>query len=271
MEALDLLAYPFAVSALLVIIHAYFGIHVLERGIIFVDLALAQFIGLGIAVSFLPVLPVLPVLAGYDGAGRYALSLLFGLLGASILSLSRAIKKIVNIEAFIGVLYIFSLAGSILVLDRTPHGMEEFKAILNGNILWVNGQDALYAALLYAAVGIFHLIFHRRFFALSSEGSGALIWELLFFFSFAVVLISSVSLAGILQVFSFLVIPVLTGKLFARSTLSLFLLSCGIGIITSFAGIVLSHVFDLPTAPLIVFSLSVAFLAALTVKTVILK
>ena len=120
-------------------------------------------------------------------------------------------------EAFIGVLYIFSLAGSILILDRTPHGLEEFKAILNGNILWVTPSDLLKTFILYAAIGLLHLVFRKKFFALSYEESNGPFWEFLFFLSFAFVLVSSVQLAGILQVFSFLVIPALIGRLFTRS------------------------------------------------------
>src|SRR4030042_1828608 len=113
MEALTFLAYPFLACFLLTLIHTYFGIHILERGIIFVDLSLAQFIGLGMALSFL---------LGYEGAEGYFLSIFFAGLGAFILSFSRSIAKLTNIEAFIGVLYVFSLAGSILVLDRTAPG-----------------------------------------------------------------------------------------------------------------------------------------------------
>jgi len=154
MEALNILLYPFLACILLVSIHTYFGIHVLARGIIFVDLALAQFIGLGIAVSFL---------VGHDASEVYLFSLLFAFVGASILSLSKYISKFVYIEAFIGAFYIFSLAVSILILDKTPHGYEEFKAILNGNIIWVNSRDILHMFLLYLAIGTFHFIF-RKFF-----------------------------------------------------------------------------------------------------------
>nr|MBC8414730.1 metal ABC transporter permease [bacterium] len=110
MEALTILMYPLMACILFVLINTYFGVHVLERGIIFVDLALAQFIGLGIATSFL---------LGHDPADVYIYSILFAVVGASILSLSKYIAKVVYIEAFIGVLYIFSFATSILILDRT--------------------------------------------------------------------------------------------------------------------------------------------------------
>jgi zinc/manganese transport system permease protein len=239
--------------------HAYFGIHILERGIIFVDLAMAQFIALGIAVAFL---------MGHEGTARNYYAIAFAVVGASILSMARRIKRFVNMEAFIGVLYIFSLAGSILILDRTPHGLEEFKTILNGNILWVTPADLLKTFGLYASIGLLHFVFRKKFFALSFEESNGAFWEFLFFLSFAFVLVSSVQLAGILQVFSFLVIPALIGRLFTRSPKIILIGGWGIGLAASMVGITLSYKMDLPTAPLIVASLSGAFFILLIFRIV---
>ena len=161
MEVLTFLFYPFLGCVLLILIHAYFGIHILERGIIFVDLAMAQFIALGIALAFL---------MGHEGSVRNYYAVAFAVVGAFVFSMARRIQRIVNMEAFIGVLYIFSLAGSILILDRTPHGLEEFKSILNGNILWVTASDILKTFILYAAIGLLHLVFRKKFFALSYRG-----------------------------------------------------------------------------------------------------
>jgi zinc/manganese transport system permease protein len=244
---------------LLILIHAYFGIHILERGIIFVDLAMAQFIALGIALAFL---------MGHEGSARNYYAVAFAIVGASVFSMARRIQRIVNMEAFIGVLYIFSLAGSILILDRTPHGLEEFKAILNGNILWITPSDILKTFILYAAIGLLHLVFRKKFFALSYEESNGPFWEFLFFLSFALVLVSSVQLAGILQVFSFLVIPALIGRLFTRSPMKILIGGWGIGLAASMVGITLSYKLDLPTAPLIVASLSVAFFILLVFRIV---
>jgi zinc/manganese transport system permease protein len=258
MEALTFLFYPFLGCVLLILIHAYFGIHILERGIIFVDLAMAQFIAIGIAISFL---------LGHEGIERNLFAVLFAILGASILSFSRQIKKSVNLEAFIGVLYIFSFAGSILILDRSPHGLEEFRYILNGNILWVTPRSLFYTFLLYAAIGSFHFIFRKKFFALSYENRNGTFWEFLFFLSFSFVLVSSVQIAGILQVFSFLVIPALIGRLYTREPAKILVGGWGIGLAASMLGITLSFIYDLPTAPLIVASLSIAFFLLLLWRT----
>lgn len=255
MEALSFLIYPFMACLLLIIIHAYFGVHILERGIIFVDLALAQFIGIGIALSFL---------LGEEKV--FLLSLVFAFMGAFIVSLSKYVDKQVNIEAFIGVLYIFSFSVSILILDKSPHGLEEFKTILNGNILWVTPQQLLSTLALYSGVGIFHFLLRRQFFALTFERKGNIFLEFLFFASFALVLIKSVLLAGILQVFSFLVIPALIGRLFFREMAKVLLTGWLVGVAVSMLGIFLSFELDIPTAPVIVAGLALIFFVLLVVK-----
>lgn len=255
MEALSFLAWPFLACLLLILIHAYFGIHILQRGIIFVDLALAQFIGIGIALSFI-----------FGEEKVFLLSLAFALLGAFVLSLSKFASRQVNIEAFIGVLYIFSFSASILILDKSPHGLEEFKTILNGNILWVTPKQLLSTLMLYSGVGLFHFLLRKKFFALTFEGKGGMFMEFLFFLSFALVLIKSVLMAGILQVFSFLVIPALIGRLFFKETYKVLITGWLVGVAVSVAGIFLSFKFDIPTAPVIVAGLASIFFVMLAVK-----
>jgi zinc/manganese transport system permease protein len=257
MEALNFLIWPFLACLLLIFIHAYFGIHILQRGIIFVDLALAQFIGIGIALSFL-----------YGEEKSLLLSVVFAFLGSIILALSRKTAKYVNIEAFIGVLYIFSFAAAILVLDRSPHGMEEFKAIMNGNIIWVTPKEILSTALLYGAVGALHFFLRRQFYALTFEGKGNILLEFLFFASFAIVLVKSVHMAGILQVFSFLVIPALIGRLFFRRQSSILIVGWLVGVLVSVLGIFLSYRLDVPTAPVIVAGLAIIFFGLLASRII---
>ncbi len=257
METLSFLAWPFAACLLLILIHTWFGVHILERGIIFVDLALAQFISIGIALSLLA-----------DGY-RMPLAVLFALGGALIMTFTRRVARHVNVEAFIGVLYIFSFGVCSLILDRTAHGMEEFKSILNGNILWVTPEALAATALLYGAVGLLHWFMRKRFHDLTFNGEGPLWVEFLFFASFALVLVKSVMLAGILQVFSFLVVPALLGRLFFRSTGKILVVGWLAGTLVSSSGIAVSHLLDLPTAPLIVAGLALLFFAALGVKAFI--
>ncbi len=257
MEILNFLAWPFLACLLLILIHAYFGVHILARGIIFVDLALAQFIGIGIALSFL--------LGEEHGT---PLALAFALLGAFILSLSKRVARLVNIEAFIGVLYIFSVSAAILILDRSPHGLEEFKTILNGNIIWVTPQEVFFTFLVYASVGLLHFFLRKQFLALSYEGRGTMVLEFLFFASFAMVLVKSVRMAGILQVFSFLVIPALIGRLYSLKPFAVLMIGWIVGVLITIAGIALSYKLDVPTAPVIVAGLALVFFALLAIQAV---
>jgi len=257
MEILSFLAWPFLACLLLIVIHAYFGIHILQRGIIFVDLALAQFIGVGIALSFL--------LGEEHGT---LLALAFALIGAFILSLSKRVARLVNIEAFIGVLYIFSVSAAILILDRSPHGLEEFKTILNGSIIWVTPHEVFTTFLVYGAVGLLHYILRKQFLALSYEGKGPVILEFLFFASFAVVLVKSVKMAGILQVFSFLVIPALIGRLYSLKPFVILMTGWIVGVLVTIAGIALSYKLDAPTAPAIVAGLALVFFTLLTIRSI---
>lgn len=254
MDSLSFLIWPFGACLLLILIHTWFGVHILERGIIFVDLALAQFISIGIALSLL------------TGVDRTLLAVIFALGGALIMTLTGRVARHVNVEAFIGVLYIFSFATCTLILDRTAHGMEEFKAILNGNILWVTPGMLGSTALLYGAVGLLHWFLRRRFHDLTFRREGPLWVEFIFFASFALVLVKSVMIAGILQVFSFLVVPALLGRLFFRGSGSILAAGWIAGTVVSSGGIAVSHVLDLPTAPVIVAGLALLFFLALAAK-----
>lgn len=260
MDAIIFLIYPFIACILLILINTYFGTHILERGIIFVDLSLAQFIGLGIAISFL---------SGDSDSRRQTYAIIFGIAGAFILSLSRHVAKYINIEAFIGAIYIFSFATSILVLDRSPHGLEEFKTIFNGNIIWTMRKDVTGVLIVYFLVGLFHLIFRKKFSDLSFGNGNSLLWEFLFFFTFAITIVKSVQMAGILQVFASLIIPALIGRLFFRDTVKILIMGWVIGAIASIAGTILSYKMDLPTSPLIVSILSLSFFILLIAKIII--
>jgi len=257
MEAFQILLNPFIGCVILILIHAYFGIHILERGVIFLDLSLAQFIAVGIACSF--------YVAG-DDANRLPYAVAFAVLGASIFAFSKKIGRWVNIEAFIGVLYVFSFAASLLILDRSPHGAEEFKSILNGNILWMTSRDLEGAGLLYTIIGAFHFVYRRKFPASTYRGNNSLFWEFAFFLSFALVLVSSVQIAGVLQVFAFLIIPALIGKVYSKVFRKVLLVGWAIGLGVTPMGLFLSYTLDLPTAPVLIACLSLLFFILLGIR-----
>src|SRR5688572_18586240 len=181
-----LLLWPcFLVALCLVGIHTYFGLQVLSRNVIFVDLALAQIAALGATVAFMLGHPA-------QGIASYAYSLAFALGGALLLAFTRAWSARISQEAIIGVLYVVAAAAAILLIDRAPQGAEHLKQILTGNILTTGMESVAVIAPLYAAIGVLHWLLRTRL------HSGTFAWEFVFYATFGVVVTSSVALAGVL-------------------------------------------------------------------------
>lgn len=251
-DLLALLWAPFAMCLVLAGIHAYLGIHVIAREVVFVDIALAQVAALGGVAAFL-------LGAGPGSWLSYASGLAAALAGALVLSLSRTRERRVSQEAVIGVVYAVSAAAAVLLLDRAPHGGEYLRAMLVGNILAVTGGEVAAVALLYAAVGLVHWLCRRPFLLLSREPETAYregwrvpAWDFLFYASFGVVVTSSVRVAGVLLVFSYLVVPALAATLLGGSLARRLAVGWGFGAAVSVAGVAASAALDLPTGAAIV-------------------
>ena len=234
-EPLVFLWPSFLVAVCLVGIHAYFGIQVLARKVIFVDLALAQIAALGATVAFMLGHPA-------QSPATYGYSLAFTLLAAVLLAFTRAWGTRVPQEALIGVIYVVAAAAAILLIDRAPQGAEHLKQILTGNILTSGLNDVAIIVPLYAAVGLLHWLMRRWL-----TGAGSLVWEFVFYATFGVVVTSSVAIAGVLLVFSFLIIPAAIGVMFASSLARQLGIGWIVGTFTSVAGLAASFAFDLPT------------------------
>jgi zinc/manganese transport system permease protein len=248
-EALGFLWPSFLVAVCLVGIHAYFGIQVLARNVIFVDLALAQIAALGATVAFMLGHPA-------QSPATYGYSLTFTMLAAVLLAFTRAWATRVPQEALIGVIYVVGAAASILLIDRAPQGAEHLKQILTGNILTSGLNEIVVIVPLYLAVALLHFVLRNRL-----TQSGSLFWEFVFYATFGVVVTSSVALAGVLLVFSFLIIPAAIGVMFASTLPRQLAIGWIAGILTSAAGFAASFALDLPTGAAIV----CAFGAALAV------
>ncbi len=249
MSAWELLLPAAVLCALMLVTHTYFGLHVLARGIIFVDLALAQVAVLGASFAFM---------LGYDTHGNAAHAFAFGaalLAGAAFAGLRRIPDKITR-EVTIGCVYVVATAMTIVILSRSNQGMEELKAMLNGNLLFVRWQEILVLALAYAALAALHAGFFRRFYALSfgdsGKGRNGFFWELLFFASFALVITLGVDLAGVLLVFAYLIIPAFSAALVVRTFGMRWLLGVVLGLAASALGLWLSFAADLPTGATLV-------------------
>jgi zinc/manganese transport system permease protein len=265
MTIFQILLPAFVASLILTGIHAYLGVHVVERGVIFVDLSLAQIAALGTTVAYL---------AGYDLHARaaYLFSLGFTFLGAAIFAVSRVHRKTrIPQEAIIGIVYAVSAAVAILMMSKATQETEHLKEMLIGNILSVTWPELFKTALLYALVGVFHYIFRERFLLISmneaaaeKRGWNVKFWDFLFYVSFGFVVTSSVAIAGVLLVFCFLIVPSVTAMLFSERLGPRLAIGWVMGTLVSAAGVFLSFVLDLPTGATIVgtFGASLLLVAA---------
>ena len=258
----ELMAAPFAACVVLVGIHAYLGMHVIQRRVIFVDLALAQIAALGATFGFL--LGMTP-----HDREAYFFSLGFAVVGAAIFAITRMRHERIPQEAIIGIVYAVALAGAILVADRAPEGAEHIKETLVGTLLWVTWPTVAKTALIYALVGVLHVALRKRFSQISfepeqayAEGRWVRLWDFIFYVTFAFVITSSVAIAGVLQVFSFLVIPAVIATLFADRISVRLAIGWSVGIAACLVGLVASYRFDMPSGPTVVSSLGLALIVA---------
>ncbi|MFH2056917.1 MAG: metal ABC transporter permease [bacterium] len=261
-EYLPFLMWPFLASLVLVGIHVFFGLHVIKRGIIFVDLSLAQVAAFGVTLALL-------LGFGHDSIVSYAFALGFALLGGIVFTFTRDIEGKVPQEAIIGIVYAVSSAAAILAVSHAPEGAEHIRYLLVGSLLTVTPAAIGKTAAIYAAVGLFHWIARGEFLALTFSREKSTMasrwWDFLFYASFAIVVTSSVKICGVLLVFIFLVVPSVFAAL-VTERIGLRLV-CGwlFGFVGSALGIVLSFWLDTPTGATIV----VAFGALLSLYAIV--
>jgi zinc/manganese transport system permease protein len=267
-DLISFLAWPFLAGLILTGIHAYLGVHVVERGVIFVDLSLAQIAALGTTMAFL---------AGYElhSTTTYFWSLGFTIVGAAIFAMTRVHRETrIPQEAIIGIVYAVSAAAAILAMSKAPEGTEHLKDMLVGNILSVSPKTVMTTAGLYALVGVFHFIFRRKFLAISvgahtneAESIPNLkFWDFLFYTSFGFVVTSSVGIAGVLLVFSYLIVPSVAAMLFTHSIGKRLAIGWTMGAVVTAAGILASYFLDLPTGATIVCTFGVALVLVAIVR-----
>jgi zinc/manganese transport system permease protein len=271
MEILQFLILPFLASMILTGIHAYLGVHVVERGVIFVDLALAQIAALGATTA---------ILIGMDphGTGAYWMSLGFTFVGAGIFTFVRSRQKRIPLEAFIGITYAVASAAAIIAMSKATGETEHLKDMLVGNILAVSRHDVIKTALLYGAIGLFHFIFRKKFLAISLSHNTAeqphlnvRLWDFLFYASFGFVVTSSVAIAGVLLVFCYLVVPSVGAMLFADRIGTRLAIGWTMGTLVSAMGCYFSVLFDTPTGATIVCTFGAVLVCMALVKAVFFR
>ncbi|HEX5131222.1 MAG TPA: iron chelate uptake ABC transporter family permease subunit [Candidatus Krumholzibacteria bacterium] len=269
---IELLSYHFvqmAVLAVLILagIHAYLGYHVVSRGVIFVDLSLAQVSALGATIAF--------CLGVRGGLPTYIISLLFTLAGAMVISVARTRDERVPPEAFIGILYAAAGSFPLLLLSHHAEGSEMLHHMIAGSLLTVSHQELLKITILYAVMGVFFYRYRARFNLISTDRPAAAArgwklvwWDFLFYAAFAVVVTSSVAIAGVLLVFSLLVIPPVCALLVTSSTRQRLALGWGIAGAGSLIGILASVAMDLPAGPTVITALASILLLTVLGRTI---
>ncbi len=251
-ENIIFLAAPITACILLAGILGYFGNHILSRGIIFIDIALAQIAALGSMIG---------LLLGYaDGSAAVSyLSLLFTVLVISVFSLTKFEKQVIPQEAIIGIIYGIGLGIAMLLAEKIPGGSNYISKTITGNILWVTWENVFHCIFIFVPIALIHFLLRRHFINISASKNNlpyslnkVRLFELIFYISFAIVVVYAVPIGGIFLVFVLLIAPTAIATLFTQKWSHRFFWSWMIGIIGSFAGIYLSYEIDISNGPAIV-------------------
>ncbi len=265
-QQLQVLFLPFLACLIVTGIHVYLGIHVISRKVIFVDIALAQIAAVGATVAFL---------LGYEtnSDAAYYFSLGFAILAAVIFALTRTKHERVPQEAVIGLTYATASAAAILLADISPHGAEHLHDLLAGSIVWVTPAQIVKTAVLYLLIGIFHVLFRKRFLLISmnpeeayARGINVRLWDFIFYLSFGVVITSAVQIAGVLLVFCYLVAPAVFAVMFFDGLKARLITGWTMATIVSAVGLFFSY--DRPSGPTIMVSFAIALVLGGTVRAI---
>jgi zinc/manganese transport system permease protein len=266
---LELMLPALVAALILVASHGYLGIHVIARGVIFVDLALAQMAAMGYTAATL--------LDYSPGSGvGYALGIGATLMGALLFSATRIEHEFITQEAIIGIVFVVASAGTILLAAQAPRGSEHVEELLAGSLLWVTWPQILKLAAAYVAIFSVHWAFRDRFLTISLDpGSARRVgwsvggWDFLFYALFGLVVTMSVAIAGVLLVFTFLVIPAVIAFLFTSRPAPLMAIALASGSAATIAGLYVSYQTDLPTGPVVVCSFGLALAVAYLLRRLV--
>jgi zinc/manganese transport system permease protein len=244
--------WPSAACVLLPWFLVYLGLHVVQRGIIFIDIAMAQMASLGICLG---------VLLGYEPESifSYALGLGVTLVGAAIFSVSAKRSSQVPQEAVIGIAYVVAAAAAVLLLSRSAHGNEEIRNMLVGDITVVSAAEVWKCFVVFVAVGVIHFLLRKNFVLVSFQREEAYRrgwkvrwWDFFFYATFGVVVTVFVRVAGVLLVFSYLIVPAVCAITLVRSNFARLVLGWGISLVGGIAGLFISYWGDFPSGAAIV-------------------
>jgi zinc/manganese transport system permease protein len=262
MDALSFMLWPLIASLILPWLLVYLGLHIVQRGVIFVDLALAQTAAFGTCIA---------MLVGYDVHDwqSYAFSLGFTFVGAVVLTFTRSRDQRVPQEALIGIVYVVAAAAAILALSKGTGGSEELQRSLVGELLVVRHTEVMKTFALFVVIGFVHFVFRKKFFAISADpdraaasGLNVRWWDFVFYMLFGLVVTSFVHIGGVLLVFSYLVVPAVCATYLVNSIVARFAVGWGIATLASVVSLFITAKADLPIGAAIVCVLGIALVIA---------
>ncbi|MCH7732467.1 MAG: metal ABC transporter permease [Candidatus Marinimicrobia bacterium] len=262
MFELTFMVYAFIACLIMSVMLSYLGIHVVARGIVFVDLAIGQISYLGIAF------------AGFMGWNEISVPIIFTLVGSVVLSFIRIRDKRLKLEAIIGIFYAVSSALTVLFISKTPHGEADIQEVLFGNLLGVTQGDLIKMGVVFGTLAVLHMIWYRRIFQITHEyenhqlkgGRSFLLWNIFFYLSIGLAIVFAIELGGVIPVFSFIIVPPVIAVILVKKESFVVVATLLCAIITSYFGLYFSYRWDFPTGASIVTTLGVLVLIAGTVK-----
>lgn len=262
MFQLNFMVHAFVATLITGALLSYLGVHVVGRGIVFVDLALGQISSLGVAF------------AAFIGTGLTSIPLIFTLAGALLMSFINIRDKRLKQEAIIGILYAFASALTVLVISKTPHGDSDIQEVLFGNILSVSAKQIATVATVFGILAGVQLVFFKQFFGLTrsfENGENHLIgifniWNFLFYITIGLAIVFAVKINGVIPVFSYLIIPAVSAIMLTKNNTAVFLLSLLISVLASFFGLNFSFHYDFPAGSSVVAVLGGLFILASIIK-----
>ena len=260
MFSLNFMVQAFIAAVITGLLLSYFGVHVVGRGIVFVDLALGQISSLGVAI------------AAYLNTGSTWIPIVATVVGAFLLSLIKIKDKRLKQEAIIGIIYAFASAVTVLLISKSPHGDSDIQEVLFGNILAVSWEQITMLAIVFGILAVIHIIFRKQFFKLTEifeerrgdEVGLFNIWNFLFYMSIGLAIVFAVEIGGVIPVFSFLIIPSVGGIMLARSNAMVVVSALIISLLGCFLGLNLSYHYDFPAGSSIVAVLGILFVVVST-------
>ena len=262
MFQLPFMVQAFAAAVITGVLLSYLGVHVVGRGIVFVDLALGQISSLGVAF------------AAFIGTGATSIPLIFTLSGALLMSFINIRDKRLKQEAIIGIFYAFASAVTVLLISKTAHGDSDIQEVLFGNILSVSWGQIAALGIVFGVIALLQLVFFNKFFGLTKSfenGENHLIgifniWNFLFYISIGLAIVFAVKINGVIPVFSFLIIPAVSAIMLTKNNFAVFIIALIISVLASFFGLNFSFHYDFPAGSSIVAILGVIFILASAYK-----